>query len=80
MTVYNRMYRERIMFLSRGIEDQFANTIISVLLYLEQESASDAVAMYCNVPGGLSKSGLAIYDTMRIMCGLAALVAASLLR
>jgi len=65
--VYNRMYRERIMFLGQGINDQFANTIIAVLLYLEQESAQDSVGMYFNVPGGYMKSGLAIYDTMRIM-------------
>lgn len=65
--IYNRMYRERIIFLSRYVEDDFANTIIAVLLYLEQESANDAVGMYFNVPGGVTKSGLAIYDTMRIM-------------
>ena len=65
--VYNRMYRERIMFLSQGIGDDLANTIIAVLLYLESENANDPVAMYCNCPGGLTKSGLAVYDTMRSM-------------
>ena len=65
--VYNRLYRERIMFLNQGIGDDLANTIIAVLLYLESENANDPVSMYCNVPGGLTKSGLAIYDTMRIM-------------
>jgi ATP-dependent Clp protease protease subunit len=65
--VYNRMYRERIMFLNQEIDDNFANTIIAVLLYLESENANDNVAMYYNVPGGVTKSGLAIYDTMRIM-------------
>ena len=65
--VYNRMYRERIMFLSQYVDDNFANTIIAVLLYLESENANDAAAMYFNVPGGVTKSGLAIYDTMRIM-------------
>jgi len=66
VNVYNRMYRERIMFLSQYVEDDLANTIIAVLLHLESEG-SDSAAMYCNVPGGLTKSGLAIYDTMRIM-------------
>jgi len=36
--VYNRMYRERILFLGQDIEDDFANTIIAVLLYLETEA------------------------------------------
>jgi len=65
--IYNRMYRERIMFLGQGINDDVANTIIAVLLYLESEDASSSVSMYCNVGGGIMKSGLAIYDTMRIM-------------
>lgn len=65
--VYNRMYRERIMFLKQGINDDFANTIIAVLLYLESEDANSPVAMYCNIGGGTTKAGLAIYDTMRIM-------------
>jgi len=65
--IYNRMYRERIMFIGQGIDDNFANTIISVLLYLESEDAKSPVAMYYNVGGGVMKSGLAMYDTMRIM-------------
>ena len=65
--VYNRMYRERIMFLSQVVDDNFANTIIAVLLYLESENAADPCSMYFNTPGGVTKSGLAIYDTMRIM-------------
>jgi ATP-dependent Clp protease protease subunit len=65
--IYNRMYRERIMFLYQGINDNVANTIIAVLLYLESEDATSPVSMYLNVPGGIAKSGLAMYDTMRIM-------------
>jgi len=65
--IYNRMYRERIMFLGQPIDDNFANTMIAVLLYLESDDAKSPVAMYCNSPGGLHKAGLAMYDTMRIM-------------
>ena len=67
MDIYNRMYRERILFLSQPINDNFANQMISVLLYLESEDATSPVAMYFNCYGGLQKSGLAIYDTMSIM-------------
>ena len=56
--VYNRMYRERIMFLSQVVDDNFANTIIAVLLYLESEDANEKVSMYCNAYGGDTKSGL----------------------
>jgi len=65
--VYNRMYRERIMFLGQDITDDFANTMIAVLLYLESEDATSPVAMYFNVAGGMTKAGLAMHDTMRIM-------------
>ena len=65
--VFNRMYRERIMFLGQDIEDDFANTIIAVLLFLESEDASSPVSMYYNVAGGIMKSGLAMYDTMQNM-------------
>ena len=62
--IYNRMYRERIMFLSEPIGDDFANTIIAVLLFLESEDANKDVSMYFNVPGGQTKAGLALHDTM----------------
>lgn len=65
--IYNRMYRERIMFLSQGIDDGLANSMIAVLLYLESEDAMSPVSMYCNIPGGNIKSGLALYDTIRTM-------------
>jgi len=65
--IYNRMYRERIMFLNQPISDNLANNIIAVLLYLESEDATSPVSMYCNVMGGRTKAGLALHDTMRIM-------------
>jgi len=58
---------ERIMFLQNPITDDIANNMIAVLLYLESEDATSPVAMYCNCGGGIAKSGLALYDTMRIM-------------
>ena len=65
--VYNRMYRERIIFLSQDIDDDFANVMISVLLYLESEDAKSPVSMYFNVAGGKTKPGLALLDTMTNM-------------
>lgn len=67
VNIYNRMYRERIMFLGEGIDDNLANQIISVLLYLESEDAQSPVGMYCNIGYSKMKSSLALYDTMRTM-------------
>ena len=61
------MYRERIIFLSQDIDDDFANVMISVLLYLESEDAKSPVSMYFNVAGGKTKPGLALHDTMTNM-------------
>jgi len=65
--IFNRMYRERIMFLSQNIDDDFANMIIAVLLYLETEDPKAPVSMYFNVAGGDMKPGLALHDTMSNM-------------
>lgn len=65
--IFNRMYRERIMFLGQDIEDDFANTIIAVLLFLESEDVNAPVSMYYNVAGGVMKAGLAMHDTMKMM-------------
>ena len=67
VNIYNRMYRERIMFLGEGIDDNLANQIIAVLLYLESEDALSPVGMYCNIGYSKMKSSLALYDTMRTM-------------
>jgi hypothetical protein len=54
ISVYSRMYRERIMLLSSYIDDNFANQMIATLLYLESEDSRSPVAMYFNVRGLLA--------------------------
>ncbi|AAK39857.1 ATP-dependent Clp protease proteolytic subunit (nucleomorph) [Guillardia theta] len=63
--IYNRLYRERIIFLGQEIDDEIANQIIAVMLYLDSEDNSKPIYMYINSPGGSVISGLAMYDTMR---------------
>lgn len=85
--IYSRLYRERIIFLGKEIDDQVANDIIGVLLYLDSEDSSKPIYMYINSAGGSVVSGLAIYDTMQhinspvvtINIGLAASMASFLL-
>ena len=48
--IYNRMYRERIMFLSSYIDDDLSNMMIAVMLFLESEDAKSPVSMYMSVP------------------------------
>ncbi|CAE8720863.1 unnamed protein product, partial [Polarella glacialis] len=85
--IYNRLYRERIIFLGKEIDDKLANEIIGVLLYLDSEDSSKPIYLYINSAGGSVISGLSIYDTMQhikspvitINVGLAASMASFLL-
>jgi len=85
--IYNRLYRERIVFLGSEIDDELANQIIGVMLYLDSEDSTKPIYLYINSPGGSVISGLAIYDAMQhiksevitINLGLAASMASFIL-
>jgi len=63
--LYNRLYRERIIFVGQQIADDLANQIIGVMLYLDSEDNTKPVYMYINSPGGSVTAGFAMFDTMR---------------
>ncbi|KOO27502.1 ATP-dependent clp protease proteolytic subunit [Chrysochromulina tobinii] len=63
--LYNRLYRERILFLGQEINDEIANQIIGVMLYLDSEDNTKPISLYINSPGGSVTSGFAMFDTMR---------------
>lgn len=87
VNIYDRLYRERIIFLGRGINDGLANQVIAVMLYLDSEDPGKPIYLYINSPGGSVSAGMAIYDTMQhvksevvtICVGLAASMGAFLL-
>lgn len=59
------MYRDRTMMINRFIDESAANNIISIILYLRNESPRDKISLYFNVPGGLLRPSLAIYDLIQ---------------
>ncbi|BAZ03799.1 ATP-dependent Clp protease proteolytic subunit [Calothrix sp. NIES-3974] len=63
--IYNRLYRDRIIFLPRDVDDEIANQIVAVMLYLDSEEPGKDIFLYINSPGGMVTSGLMIYDTMQ---------------
>ena len=63
--IYSRLLKERIIFLTGGVDDGVASLICAQLLFLESENPNKDIALYINSPGGVVTSGLAIYDTMR---------------
>lgn len=85
--IYSRLLRERIIFLTGGIDDDTANLIIAQLLFLEAEDPKKDIFLYVNSPGGSVTAGLAILDTMNhvkpavgtVCVGMAASAAAVIL-
>ncbi|GAA4706270.1 ATP-dependent Clp protease proteolytic subunit [Phytohabitans rumicis] len=66
-TVYNRLLKERIVFLGSEVTDQVANRICAQLLLLAAEDPTRDIYLYINSPGGSVYSGMAIYDTMQFI-------------
>ena len=63
--IFSRLLKERIIFVTGGIDDGMAALITAQLLFLESESPKKEISMYINSPGGYVSSGLAVYDTMQ---------------
>jgi len=61
--IYNRLYRERIIFLGKDVDDEIANQIIAVMLYLDSEDPG-GIYLYINSPGG-GHLWHGDYDTMQ---------------
>ena len=65
--IYSLLFRERIIFVGTVIDDQVANAVVAQLLVLSREDPEADIQMYINSPGGQIYSGLAIYDTMKMV-------------
>jgi len=63
--IFSRLLKERIIFVTGGVEDGLASLVTAQLLFLESENPKREISMYINSPGGIVTSGLAIYDTMQ---------------
>lgn len=76
--VYQRLLRERIIFLGSVVEDSMANAISAQLLLLAAEDPDKDIFLYINSPGGSISAGMAIYDTMQFIKNDVATVAMGL--
>ena len=65
--VFNRLLRNRIVFLGAAVDDDIANTLCAQLLLLDAEDPEKDIRLYINSPGGSVSAGLAIYDTMQLI-------------
>jgi ATP-dependent Clp protease protease subunit len=76
--VYQRLLRERIIFLGSVVEDANSNAIAAQMLLLSAEDPDKDIYLYINSPGGSVSAGMAIYDTMQYIPNDVATVAMGL--
>ena len=65
--IYNRLLRERIIWLGSEVRDENANAICAQLMLLAAEDPDKDIYLYVNSPGGSITAGMAIYDTMQFI-------------
>ena len=65
--IYNRLLKERIVFLGTDVNDTIANQLAAQILYLDGQDADKDIYLYINSPGGSISAGMAIYDTMQFV-------------
>ncbi|MCY4190016.1 MAG: ATP-dependent Clp endopeptidase proteolytic subunit ClpP [Rhodospirillaceae bacterium] len=63
--IYSRLLKERIVFITGGIEDHMSSLVCAQLLFLEADNPTKDISIYINSPGGIVTSGLSVYDTMQ---------------
>jgi ATP-dependent Clp protease protease subunit len=76
--LYQRLLRERIIFLGQQVDDDISNRICSELLLLAAEDSKRDIYLYVNSPGGSVTAGMAIYDMMQYVPNDVATVAMGL--
>jgi len=63
--IYNRLLKERIIWLGSEVRDDNANAICAQMMLLAAEDPEKDIFLYINSPGGSITAGMAIYDTMQ---------------
>ncbi len=65
--IFQRLLKERIVFIGSAIDQDTANLVCSQLILLEAEDPDRDISVYINSPGGSVTDGLAIYDTLQFV-------------
>ncbi|WP_281886396.1 MULTISPECIES: ATP-dependent Clp protease proteolytic subunit [Agromyces] len=66
-SVFDRLLKDRIIWLGSEVRDDNANEIAAKLLLLAAEDPKKDIYLYINSPGGSITAGMAIYDTMQFV-------------
>ena len=66
-SIFNRLLKDRIIWLGSEVKDENANIICAQMLMLAAEDPKKDIWLYINSPGGSITAGMAIYDTMQLI-------------
>jgi ATP-dependent Clp protease protease subunit len=73
-----RLFENRVIFVSEGINATVAKRVVSNLLAMEAAKPGAPITMYLNSPGGEVNSGYSIFDTIRFISSPVNIVASGL--
>nr|YP_010531548.1 ATP-dependent Clp protease proteolytic subunit [Dipterocarpus retusus]QOY45571.1 ATP-dependent Clp protease proteolytic subunit [Hopea hainanensis]QXV92954.1 clp protease proteolytic subunit [Dipterocarpus gracilis]UXX17807.1 ATP-dependent Clp protease proteolytic subunit [Dipterocarpus retusus] len=63
--LYNRLYRQRFLFLGEEIDSEISNNIIGIMVFLNLEDPTKDQYLFLNCPGGGVIPGVGIYDAIQ---------------
>nr|YP_010406914.1 clp protease proteolytic subunit [Goodyera biflora]QXO03452.1 clp protease proteolytic subunit [Goodyera biflora]URF19546.1 clp protease proteolytic subunit [Goodyera biflora] len=65
--IYNRLHRERLLFLGQEVNSEISNHLVGLMVYLSIEDDTKDLYLFINSPGGWVIPGISIYDTMQFV-------------
>lgn len=67
MSVFSRLFKDRILFLGTEVTSDSANILASQLMFLNSVDETEDIKLYINSPGGSVASGLMLFDIMNFV-------------
>nr|AHB38679.1 clp protease proteolytic subunit [Trithuria filamentosa]AHB38742.1 clp protease proteolytic subunit [Trithuria filamentosa] len=64
--IFNRLYRERVLFLGAPIENQNGNYLVGLISFLTLQDKTREQFLFINSPGGWVIPGIAIFDAVQL--------------
>lgn len=66
-TLINRLYRQRLLFLTQEVESEISNQLIGLMVYLAIEDPTKEQYLFIHSPGGWILPGIGVYDAMQFV-------------
>nr|QXV93369.1 clp protease proteolytic subunit [Anthoshorea roxburghii] len=65
--LYNRLYRQRLLFIAEEIDSEISNNIVGIMVFLALEDYTKEQYLFLNCPGGGVIPGISIYDAIQFV-------------